>query len=207
MKQSEPQNYYRFHISLFSMHSSLIDVNKIYYQNVRGLRTKTSEFLSSILCRDLDVIVLTETWLNDNIHSNELFGNRYTVYRADRDLTQTVKLDGGGCLVAIKSEYYSCRLYDWEVTDGDMWLSIEKCDNEKLLINVKYIDCKSTFDQYNIHFKKIEEIVNISAPKDEFLLLGDYNLSDSIMWTADSDGVCSAQNIRGEKKVYCPRPS
>lgn len=66
------------------------------YQNVRGLRTIVKSFLSSELSRDLDVIVLSETWLNDDIHSTELFGRRFTVYRADHYLSQTDKIDGGG---------------------------------------------------------------------------------------------------------------
>lgn len=180
--------------------SSLKDLS-VYYQNVRGLKTKTGEFLSNILSRDIDVIVLTETWLNDSIHCGELFDKSYTVYRADRDLSRTVKLDGGGCLIAVKSKYYACRIYEWEVMDGDLWMTIEKSDNEKLIINVKYINCNSTLDQYNTHFKKIEEIVNISSPKSEFLLLGDYNLADSVSWSADSDGVCSPYNVQGLKKL------
>lgn len=172
----------------------------VYCQNVRGLRTKTGEFLLNILSREIDVVVLCETWLNDNIHCTELFDKGYTVYRADRDLSRTVKLDGGGCLIAVKSNYYSRRMDDWEVTDEDLWVSVEKSDSERLYINVKYINCNSTIDQYNAHFKKIEEIVNVSSSKSEFLLLGDYNLSDSITWMVDSDGVCSAQNVQGPKK-------
>lgn len=110
-------------------------------------------------------------------------------------------MDGGGCLVAVKSKYYSYRLDDWAVMDGDMWISIEKSNNENLIINVKYIDCNSTLDQYNVHFKKIEEIVAITSPNSEFLLLGDYNLSESISWIVDSDGVCIANNIYGTKKL------
>lgn len=178
-----------------------VKVISIYYQNVRGLRTKTNEFLTNILSRDIDIIVLTETWLNDNIHCSELFDKCYTVYRADRDLNLTTKKDGGGCLVAVKSKYYSCRLNYWETAKDDLWISIVKSDNEKLFINTKYIDCQSTLDQYNVHLKKIEEIVNVCSPNSEFLLLGDYNLSDSITWKVDLDGVCSAHNISGQKKL------
>lgn len=179
----------------------LLKSMNVYYQNVRGLKSKTSEFLSNILSRDIDIIVLTETWLNDSIHCSELFDKSYVVYRVDRDLSRTAKLDGGGCLVAIKSKYFSCRLNEWEVTDGDLWVSIEQCDNERVYINVKYINCNSTIDQYNAHFDKIEEIINVSAPNSEFLLLGDYNLSDSITWSVDSDGVCNPQNVQGVKKL------
>lgn len=84
--------------------------------------------------------------------------------------------------------------------DGDLWMSIVKSDNERLFINVKYINCKITLDQYNAHFKKMEEIVTVSSPNSEFLLLGDYNLSNSITWNVDSDGVCSPGSIQGVKR-------
>ncbi|XP_058449397.1 uncharacterized protein LOC131429340 [Malaya genurostris] len=58
---------------------------KIYYQNVRGLRTKIDDFFVAVYDAEFDVIVLSETWLNDDISSLQLFGSGYTVYRNDRD--------------------------------------------------------------------------------------------------------------------------
>lgn len=177
----------------------------VYYQNVRGLRTKTNEFIASLLNRDLDVIVLCETWLVEGIHSSELFDQRYIVYRIDRDLNLTHKLDGGGCLIAVKSNFCSSRIEEWENEREDLWISIVKSDNEKTFLNVKYIDCKCSLDQYNVHLKSIENIVNISSPNSHFLLIGDYNLADSITWSANSDGVCDASINQGckdsEKKI------
>lgn len=173
----------------------------VYYQNVRGLRSKTGEFLANVLSRDIDVIALTETLLNDDIHSSELFDKSYVVYRVDRDLSRTAKTDGGGCLIAVKCKYFSCRLNDWEVVDGDLWVMIEKCDGGKLFINVKYISCNSTLGDYDVHFRRIEEIVNVVSPNSDLLLLGDYNLSDSIEWEAGPGGICSARNVRGQKKL------
>ncbi|XP_058813429.1 uncharacterized protein LOC131677318 [Topomyia yanbarensis] len=58
---------------------------KMYYQNVRGLRTKIDELFVAASDAEHDVIILTETWLNDEINSLQLFGPRYSVYRNDRD--------------------------------------------------------------------------------------------------------------------------
>lgn len=174
----------------------------IYYQNVRGLRTKTDVFLQNVLSRDLDVIVLCETWLIDGIHSSELFDKRYTVYRADRDRNLINKKDGGGCLIAIKSCLYSSRIEEWEVRSEDMWISVYRNEFEKFFINVKYIDCNATIEQYKLHLDKIDEITNVVMPSGQFLLLGDYNLSDSVTWTASPDGICMPQNVAGTKKVF-----
>ena len=62
----------------------------IDYQNVRGLRTKTADLYAASYESEYDVIVLTETWLDDAISSTMLFDdNRFTVYRTDRSTTNS----------------------------------------------------------------------------------------------------------------------
>lgn len=72
-----------------------MDNLRIYYQNVRGLRTKLNEVYLEILNNDFDVIILTETWLNDSISDAEIFDSRYNVFRRDRNSTYNHKSDGG----------------------------------------------------------------------------------------------------------------
>lgn len=43
-------------------------------------------------------------------------------------------------------------------------------------------------DQYSMHLKKIQEIMNIATPSGHFLLLGDKNLTDLITSITNSDG-------------------
>lgn len=43
----------------------------IYYQNVRGMRTKTEDIYKNILLTSYDVIAFTESWLNLNITNRE----------------------------------------------------------------------------------------------------------------------------------------
>jgi hypothetical protein len=46
----------------------------LYYQNVRGLRGKTTTFQNNLIFFDpsCTAIALTETWLNSSVHSSEL---------------------------------------------------------------------------------------------------------------------------------------
>jgi hypothetical protein len=53
----------------------------IYYQNVRGLRTKQLEFYNNVCEANCDIICLSETWLNDRCYDHNLFPSNYTVYR------------------------------------------------------------------------------------------------------------------------------
>ncbi|XP_055623223.1 uncharacterized protein LOC129766661 [Toxorhynchites rutilus septentrionalis] len=74
---------------------------RIYYQNVRGLSTKIDAFFLSVSEEEFDLIVLTETWLDDRIFSTQLFGPSYAVYRTDRSHLNSHKSRGGGVLIAI----------------------------------------------------------------------------------------------------------
>ena len=54
---------------------------------------------------DLDVICLTETWLNEAITDHEILRTAYNIYRRDR-----VGRTGGGVMTAIKSSLSSFQL-------------------------------------------------------------------------------------------------
>lgn len=77
---------------------------KIYYQNVRGLRTKTSSVFRGVCLSSYDIIIFTETWLDDSYYNSELFDGRYLVWRRDRDYSRTGQRRGGGVLIAVKNE-------------------------------------------------------------------------------------------------------
>ncbi|GBM79976.1 hypothetical protein AVEN_47448-1 [Araneus ventricosus] len=70
-----------------------------HIENVRGLRTKTVEFYSSV---EYEVICVTGSWLCEDINSWHLFAKRYLVYRKDRGSSANSSRRGGGVLVAIK---------------------------------------------------------------------------------------------------------
>lgn len=170
---------------------------EIYYQNVRGLKTKTKKFRSELLNASYDVILLCETWLRSDIFTSELFDDRYIVYRNDRDNDGINKNDGGGCAIAIRKELISSRVARFEV-DNDIWVSIEQVNGNKTYFNVKYVEIGSKLDVYKSHFEKIIENVMSWGINDSFVLAGDYNLADTVTWFRDPlTGGCSASHVRG----------
>lgn len=50
-----------------------------FYQNVRGLRSKTMSFKLGLMSNNWDIVAITETWLNESIVSAKLFPPRYSV--------------------------------------------------------------------------------------------------------------------------------
>lgn len=75
----------------------------VFYQNIRGLRSKTHEFKINVTNVDSDIILVNESWLNNTVSDAELFDSGYTVYRRDRESSASVKKPGGGVLIAVKS--------------------------------------------------------------------------------------------------------
>lgn len=96
---------------------------RVYYQNVRGLRTKTETFHENLLSEEYDIIALTETWLCDGIFSEELFDERYNVVRKDRHTATR----GGGVLVAFNKKL------SYELLETK-----EECNVECLFVKLKF---------------------------------------------------------------------
>lgn len=79
---------------------------------------------------------------------------------------------------------------------------IEKSDNEKLIIkmlNTSIVIVHSINTTFILRWSR--RLFTLAPQNSEFLLLGDFNLSDSITWNVDSDGICRPQNVRGVKKL------
>jgi exonuclease III len=109
----------------------------IYYQNVRGLRTKQTEFYDNVCASNFDIICLSETWLNDVCYDHNLFPNSYTVYRSDRPYIN--KARGGGVVTAITASLGSCnRRYDLELCSECVWVEIPTADGINTLIGNHY---------------------------------------------------------------------
>ncbi len=119
------------------------------------------------------------------------------MHRRDRNLVLTSKLDGGGCIIAVKKKYHSNRITDWESENDDLWISIDLKSNANLILNARYIPCRCPTIKFNEHMAAISNTVNVSKPNAHYLLLGDYNLADSIEWSVDSDGCCVASECDG----------
>ncbi|GBN90169.1 hypothetical protein AVEN_34287-1 [Araneus ventricosus] len=64
----------------------------------------------SVASDDQDVILITETWLCEDIDSLELFDDRYLVFRRDRGSSTDSCRRGGGVLIAVKKCFNPCIL-------------------------------------------------------------------------------------------------
>jgi len=158
-----------------------------FMQNVRSLKAITRSSGSSFECKtkvlqdiassyDLDLIFLTETWLNDSINSNEVLPFGYDIYRKDR-LNQV----GGGVLIAVKSCDISSEVHipsELEV----ILITVQVNRNKKLL----FINCyrPPNLTEFIPKFHSLLSSVDLSLYAGVFIV-GDFNYPD-IQWIEGS---------------------
>ena len=159
----------------------------LYYQNVRGLRTKIDEFFLNTRDSDLDVIVLTETGLDNRINSLQLFGTAFNVFRCDRSARNSNKSNFGGVLVAIAQCHPSSAI---ETVNGNCLEQVcvsATIRGKKLFLCGIYIppDKSQNTDVIEAHISCVGELSDKSADNDVILICGDYN-QPRIEWASDS---------------------
>ena len=150
----------------------------VYYQNVRGLRTKTSEFyLSSISSCHFNAVALTETWLNQSIHNSELFDtSRYNIFRRDRNFALTGRKNGGGVLLAIDSSFnaISCNIDCDTLPNVDLVMVRISLNFRALFILVIYIPPSCDNNTYHILFDFLMSLTFLYDS--DLLIIGDFNI-------------------------------
>lgn len=152
----------------------VIKTLKLYYQNTRGLRTKTKEFYKSLLLLDADVIMITETWLCEGIRDAELCDSKYVVFRKDRGSL------GGGVMILCASRLQARMRSEWSSSNLEsIWITIPAQTLESssdLHIAVVYIPPNSDLTlRIKLYISLLTRIRN-DYPNDHFIITGDFNL-------------------------------
>ena len=132
-----------------------------------------------------DLIVLSETWLNEAFFNAELFDPRYSVFRRDRNYLELDSQRGGGVLVAVSSELNAsliltsiCNAYE------DLWIQLDTAGT-KLVIGCAYIPPNSTLETYHSFCNTCESLRN-RFTSHKFLIYGDFNLP-RVDWMLEDD--------------------
>ncbi|CAH2095763.1 unnamed protein product [Euphydryas editha] len=167
----------------------------IYYQNTQGLRTKTSTFKRNLTLNQFDIISLTETWLLDGVFDQELFDDRYLVWRRDRNYLNTHQKYGGGVLLAVRRDIPAIEQLDWQSSAEDLWVSLtikkSKSSSNCLKIHIctLYLTNENGGNSFKVQLenfsRKLSDIV-LSHPDDKFIIMGDFNLSN-LVWHRECD--------------------
>ncbi|CAH2104187.1 unnamed protein product [Euphydryas editha] len=146
---------------------------QLYYQNVRGLRTKTNTFYTNLLTSDYDIFAITESGLNSSIHDGEVIPPNFNILRCDR-------ADGrklGGVFLAASPRYELKRLPIIGNVDAALFEIICATVHRKNILLfmccVVYIPPKSNVNEY-MHLFNILETICVKFEK--VIVMGDFNM-------------------------------
>ena len=140
------------------------------------------ELLIAVSDAEHDVIILTETWLNDEINSLQLFGPIYNVFRNDRDQAISGKTRGGGVLIAVSNKLASkqrtCPILDLE----QLWVNI-RYGEMNICVGGVYLppDLSSDANVIQKHIDSARAVANSLDPHSINLIFGDYN-QPGLVW-------------------------
>lgn len=173
----------------------------IAYQNVRGLRTKLADFKLSVQAYQYDISFITETWLRDAISDHELVDtNEFTVFRRDRETSSSLKKDGGGAMIILKSKHDAILLPRFNSEAEDLWVLVD-FKSIKLYLCCVYIPphddsaVVSFIDKLNLNRSMIGDNL--------LLIVGDFNMP-SINWVHhDVDPYLIPTNVDSKCSSIC----
>jgi len=167
----------------------------VLYQNVRGLKTKTDKLYLSSMQLDHQIIALSESWLTDDINSNELFPSNYCVFRRDRSSGASAKQRGGGVLIATLNTLNVVRRSAWETSAEDLWLSIYLSEEEVLHVCCAYLPPGEDLS-FKVFLENLNNVIITHVQDDCCLILCDANVP-TVRWC----------NIPSEKYLQSSCPS
>ena len=107
---------------------------KIVNMNCQSIRSKLPTFEALLDGENPDIIVGTESWLNDTISTGEIFPPCYNVFRRDRETEQR----GGGVFIAVKNTLLACAEPDLQTNSEIIWISIQVKGISPLYIGAFY---------------------------------------------------------------------
>ncbi|XP_055604798.1 uncharacterized protein LOC129753030 [Uranotaenia lowii] len=151
-------------------------------RGVRGLKSKIIECFVSTSEFCYDIYAFTETWLDSSVPSSQLFCSDYTVFRCDRNRSNSSRSRGGGVLIAV-----SCKLNSSIVTNDDndsienLWVKVSYAQSS-LLIGLAYIPPEKSQDSsvIGMHVEALSE-ARLQHPSSGIIFLGDFN-QPQLMW-------------------------
>lgn len=151
------------------------------------MNTKISNYASAISDASYDFYAFTETWLNDDTLSYQIFGLEFDVIRLDRTSANSDKRSGGGVLLAVRSSLQAKQIFPPDcIIPEQIWVAVPFATHV-MYICVVYIPPDRTTDAnlINQHCNSLSWITTKMDANDCILIIGDFNFP-AIRWTKNS---------------------
>ncbi|XP_072014731.1 uncharacterized protein [Amphiura filiformis] len=150
--------------------------------NFLSLRGKTAELAVCLDNHQPDLVIGTESWLDDSISNAEIVPPNYNVVRKDRQ--GDVGPEGhGGVFIAYKADLIAAHRLDLDADAEIVWIQLELVGSKTVLVGAFYRHPSSKgdiLDQLNSSLSKID-----MSKSPNIWLAGDFNLA-GVNWATQS---------------------
>lgn len=156
---------------------------------MRGLRTKCTNFLLNVYSSSSDIIVITETGLDESFPDAVIFPDYFSVNRFDRSPANSIFERFGGVLIAIRKELHPKELNLDDFSDIEICCSKFDLASSKVYIVCVYIPPRSQLAVVIRYLDAIHYIESLISAVDKLYIFGDFNQT-KIEW-APGDMDCT----------------
>ncbi|KAK9696613.1 hypothetical protein QE152_g31479 [Popillia japonica] len=143
------------------------DVITIAHINIRSLVPKINYLKSLVEDKCIDILIVSETWLNPNISSGLVYINNYTFLRSDR-----VNRIGGGVGIYLRNTFKFSRIATSSAIE-QLWISVG-LGNKKIGIGAVYNPPHANTREFLDILE--DSVVDCQLIVDEIFCLGDFNI-------------------------------
>ena len=152
---------------------------KLVHVNVRSLPKKIDQLRVLLLDSCIDVVTISETWLNASVALPEINIEGFLAYRQDREGGTRVKKKGGGLLTYINCKYASDseELLELNKVTRDMelqWSIVHREHSKDVVVCNVYRPPYGNLEKFISYME--ECIKSFDLGKVELFILGDMNV-------------------------------
>ena len=157
---------------------------KVGLLNTRSIVNKLSDFELFIMSNDLDIVLVTESWLSPSINDHEIVPQNFNIFRRDRNR------NGGGVFIAAKPSLSpkTVAIFQHESLEI-IWIEIST-SRRKLLFGCCYRPPSASAQWHDLFQECLNSVLAISQNYLAIYICGDFN----IFFTSD-------EPLQGQPKV------
>ena len=136
--------------------------------SARSLQNKLLDFQAVVYTRKIDIVIVSETWLDNTVPDYKFLLNGYTIFRKDR-----IGRRGSGVLLAFKSQIMDWRRYDLTANCKLVWCEFLLSLGQKILFGVYYRPPNTGVEYFHC---LCDSLATTDDKFDKIFLAGDFNL-------------------------------
>ena len=137
---------------------------------------KLSQISKAVNGCSYSIILGTETSWDHSVKSEEVFGQRFTVFRDDRDLYLSDKKSGGGVLVAIDANFDAELITSEKFKEFEhVWVKALIAGETHIFASVYFPPLHADKKSFEKFFGDVEKILDNFKPETKIHLYGDFN--------------------------------